>query len=179
MALLRCATSKTDQQLLLCQAASKAARQQGRRPAAPVAHMPYSDTTSAEPVLLLGQVKVICNSGGHFVRLPKGAFEYQGGETRLVSVRSGCNHKELLSALDRVMACPHRSGSSDSEGVSPGPRSCFFAGRPPVSPAHSAACLTAKIGILSLQLCASMPCIRSRLWSCLVLQAPASCKLDQ
>ena len=79
--------------------------------------LPGLATQAAAAEAAGAQVKLICNSGGHFVRLPGGAFEYQGGETRLVSVHSGCSHKELLAALDRVMACPPRSRSSDTELV--------------------------------------------------------------
>ena len=63
------------------------------------------------------QVKVICNSGGQFVRMEGGAIEYQGGETRLVSVRSSCTFKELMASLERVMAYQRRSGSSDAGRV--------------------------------------------------------------
>lgn len=65
----------------------------------------------------LVQVKVICNSGGQFVRMEGGAVEYQGGETRLVSVRSSCTLKELLASLERVMAYQRRSGSLEADKV--------------------------------------------------------------
>ena len=44
-------------------------------------------------------------------------MEYQGGETRLVSVRSSCTLKELLASLERVMAYQRRSGSLEADKV--------------------------------------------------------------
>lgn len=44
---------------------------------------------------------MLCSSGGHFAKV-KGGWEYSGGETRLVSVSSGCHMKELQEALLRV-----------------------------------------------------------------------------
>ena len=58
------------------------------------------------------QVKVICSSGGHFMRTASGSFEYEGGETRLVSVANFCSFRVLLDALERITGIGNMSGSS-------------------------------------------------------------------
>ena len=44
---------------------------------------------------------MLCSSGGHFAKV-QGGWEYQGGETRLVSVINYCHMQELQDALHRV-----------------------------------------------------------------------------
>ncbi len=41
------------------------------------------------------QVRVVCSSGGHFARQASGNLEYEGGETRLVSVANFCSLADL------------------------------------------------------------------------------------
>ena len=62
------------------------------------------------------QVKAVCSSGGHFVKLAGGGFEYQGGETRLISVPNFCQYSHLLESLERLAgsAVGSTSGSSSS-----------------------------------------------------------------
>ena len=71
------------------------------------------------------------------MRLPGGAFEYQGGRRALSSVHRGCSHKELLAALDRVMACPHRSGSFEADLVRSPRMPCCSAGWGPHTGSHT------------------------------------------
>ena len=64
------------------------------------------------------QVKVICSSGGRFLRLPGGGLEYEGGETRLVSVANFCSFRSLVDSLERVAgAVTHGSSGSDRSDV--------------------------------------------------------------
>lgn len=44
---------------------------------------------------------MLCSSGGNFAKT-QGGLEYQGGETRLVSVSNHCHMQELQDALHRV-----------------------------------------------------------------------------
>ena len=59
------------------------------------------------------QVKMLCSSGGHFTRVP-GGWEYQGGETRLVSASNYCHMQELQDALHRVSQTMRLDLSSSS-----------------------------------------------------------------
>lgn len=60
------------------------------------------------------QVKVICSHGGRFVRVAGGGFEYEGGETRLVSVPNNCSFRVLVDSLERVAGnVTHTSNGSD------------------------------------------------------------------
>lgn len=68
---------------------------------------------------LLGlQVKMLCSSGGQFAKVP-GGWEYQGGETRLVSVSSDCHMQELQDALHRVSQTMRLDMSSSCGSVQP------------------------------------------------------------
>ena len=63
------------------------------------------------------QVKVICSHGGKFMRVPGGGFEYEGGETRLVSVANFCSFRTLVDGLERVAGTvTHASNGSDRSG---------------------------------------------------------------
>ena len=73
---------------------------------------------ASDKVDSLLQVKAVCSSGGHFVKLDKGALEYEGGETRLVQIPNFCQHQELLEALERLAGFGHSSGESADQGVS-------------------------------------------------------------
>ncbi len=66
------------------------------------------------------QVKAVCSSGGHFMKLTGGSFEYQGGETRLISVPNFCRYQDLLESLERLAgsAAGSTSGSSSSVRIS-------------------------------------------------------------
>ncbi|KAK9820412.1 hypothetical protein WJX72_010037 [[Myrmecia] bisecta] len=66
-----------------------------------------------------GKVKIICSSGGTFVKLPTGGYEYQGGETRLISVENFCAFSTLRASLDRVTGCLgcNNSGGSDTQSL--------------------------------------------------------------
>ena len=59
---------------------------------------------------------MLCSSGGHFARAP-GGWEYQGGETRLVSVSNYCHMQELQDALHRVSQTMRLDLSSSSGSV--------------------------------------------------------------
>jgi len=59
---------------------------------------------------------MLCSSGGHFTRVP-GGWEYQGGETRLVSVSNYCHMQELQDALHRVSQTMRLDLSSSSGSV--------------------------------------------------------------
>ncbi|KAL0025127.1 hypothetical protein WJX77_001678 [Trebouxia sp. C0004] len=63
------------------------------------------------------KVKMLCSSGGHFTRVP-GGWEYQGGETRLVSVSNYCHMQELQDALHRVSQTMRLDLSSSSASMS-------------------------------------------------------------
>ena len=63
------------------------------------------------------QVKMLCSSGGHFIKLSGGGWEYTGGETRLVSVSSDCHMQELQDALHRVSQTMRLDLSSSSASV--------------------------------------------------------------
>ncbi|DBA77349.1 TPA: hypothetical protein ACH3X2_000866 [Trebouxia sp. C0005] len=60
---------------------------------------------------------MLCSSGGHFTRAP-GGWEYQGGETRLVSVSNYCHMQELQDALHRVSQTMRLDLSSSSGSMS-------------------------------------------------------------
>ena len=62
------------------------------------------------------QVKMLCSSGGHFAKV-QGGWEYQGGETRLVSVSNYCHMQELQDALHRVSQTMRLDLSSSSGSV--------------------------------------------------------------
>lgn len=53
------------------------------------------------------------------MRLANGGFEYEGGETRLVSISNGCTFKELIESLERITGSnlPQSSSSDRSEGL--------------------------------------------------------------
>ena len=73
------------------------------------------------------QVKVICSSGGHFMRTAGGGFEYEGGETRLVSIANFCLQRTLVDSLERVLGAvaPPSNGSDRSDLVrAPGALHC-------------------------------------------------------
>jgi len=63
------------------------------------------------------QVRVVCSSGGHFARQASGNLEYEGGETRLVSVANFCS----LADLQARARCLLRLGYVRGQG---GKRSC-------------------------------------------------------
>ena len=65
------------------------------------------------------QVKAVCSSGGHFVKLSGGGFEYQGGETRLIAVPNFCQFSELAEALERIAGNAAAFSSASSEQVIP------------------------------------------------------------
>ena len=46
------------------------------------------------------QVRVVCSSGGHFARQASGGLEYEGGETRLVSVANFCSLADLQARAE-------------------------------------------------------------------------------
>lgn len=60
---------------------------------------------------LAQQVRVVCSSGGHFARQASGNLEYEGGETRLVSVANFCSLADLQEALERVAAARQGGGA--------------------------------------------------------------------
>ena len=62
-------------------------------------------------VLRARQVRVVCSSGGHFARQASGKEEYEGGETRLVSVANFCSLADLQEALERVAAARQGGGA--------------------------------------------------------------------
>lgn len=66
------------------------------------------------------QVKVICSSGGRFMRTAGGGFEYEGGETRLVGITNFCSYRTLVDSLERVTGtvAPAWGGSDKSDAVS-------------------------------------------------------------
>ena len=64
------------------------------------------------------QVKAVCSSGGHFVKMSMGGLEYQGGETRLIQVQNFCRYTELLEALERLAGNLPESSSGSSNNVS-------------------------------------------------------------
>lgn len=64
------------------------------------------------------QVRVVCSSGGHFARQASGKEEYEGGETRLVSVANFCSLADLQEALERVAAA--RQGGGARPGAAAG-----------------------------------------------------------
>lgn len=66
----------------------------------------------------LMQVKAVCSSGGHFVKLTGGGLEYQGGETRLIQVPNFCRYSELLESLERLAGNIAGSSSGSSSSVS-------------------------------------------------------------
>ncbi|KAK9835331.1 hypothetical protein WJX81_003108 [Elliptochloris bilobata] len=61
------------------------------------------------------KVRVVCSSGGHFSRQASGNLEYEGGETRLVSVANFCSLADLQEALERVAAA--RQGAGGAAGA--------------------------------------------------------------
>eukprot|EP00884_Botryococcus_braunii_P006022 jgi/Botrbrau1/15420/Bobra.43_2s0046.1 len=63
------------------------------------------------------KLKVICSSGGHFVRNANGAPEYAGGETRLVSVTNFCNYNELRDSVERLCS-EHQKKQQTEDRVS-------------------------------------------------------------
>ncbi|KAL3149146.1 hypothetical protein ABBQ32_001981 [Trebouxia sp. C0010 RCD-2024] len=79
---------------------------------------------AAPPVVSLAslstqhKVKMLCSSGGHFGKVPGGGLEYQGGETRLVSVSNYCHMQELQDALHRVSQTMRLDLSSSSGTIS-------------------------------------------------------------
>lgn len=64
------------------------------------------------------QVKAVCSSGGHFMKLVGGGFEYQGGETRLIAIPNFCRFAELSEALERIAGNAAANSSTSSEQVS-------------------------------------------------------------
>ena len=58
------------------------------------------------------QVRLVCSSGGRFVRVSLGSQEYEGGETRLVSIPSNAGLHELQEAVGRVSAAAHATSLS-------------------------------------------------------------------
>ncbi|PRW58530.1 alternative oxidase [Chlorella sorokiniana] len=67
-------------------------------------------------------VKVVVSSGGCFLRLPSGAWEYEGGETRLVSLPFHSDYQGLLEALERTCAplgCAGGGGSDSASDAAP------------------------------------------------------------
>ena len=62
-------------------------------------------------VLRTQQVRAVCSSGGHFARQASGKEEYEGGETRLVSVADFCSLADLQEALERVAAARQGGGA--------------------------------------------------------------------
>lgn len=63
-------------------------------------------------------VKVVCSSGGSFIKLSTGTWEYEGGETRLVGLPLGGSYQTLLDALERITA-PLSESSGRSALVPP------------------------------------------------------------
>ena len=61
------------------------------------------------------QVKAVCSSGGHFVKLNGGGFEYQGGETRLIALPNYCSFMDLTEALERIAGTAAAFSSASSE----------------------------------------------------------------
>ena len=59
---------------------------------------------------------MLCSSGGHFAKT-QGGTEYQGGETRLVSVSNYCHMQELQDALHRVSQTMRLDLSNSSGSV--------------------------------------------------------------
>ena len=57
------------------------------------------------------QVRVVCSSNGNFIRQPGGHFEYEGGDTRLVSVSNWFTLASLKEAMERVVVRPASSRS--------------------------------------------------------------------
>ena len=74
---------------------------------------------SSSDSLTGAQVKAVCSSGGHFVKLSGGGFEYQGGETRLIAVPNFCQFSELAEALERIAGNAAAFSSASSEQVTP------------------------------------------------------------
>ena len=60
------------------------------------------------------QVKAVCSSGGHFVKLDAGGLEYKGGETRLIQVPNFCSFAVLLESLERLAGRLANSNSGSS-----------------------------------------------------------------
>lgn len=52
------------------------------------------------------------------MKLTGGSFEYQGGETRLISVPNFCKYQDLLESLERLAGSAAGSNSSSSSSVS-------------------------------------------------------------
>ena len=61
---------------------------------------------------------MLCSSGGHFAKT-QGGTEYQGGETRLVSVSNYCHMQELQDALHRVSQTMRLDLSNSCGSVKP------------------------------------------------------------
>ncbi|KAK9903274.1 hypothetical protein WJX75_001673 [Coccomyxa subellipsoidea] len=57
------------------------------------------------------KVRVVCSSNGNFIRQPGGHFEYEGGDTRLVSVSNWFTLASLKEAMERVVVRPASSRS--------------------------------------------------------------------
>lgn len=62
-------------------------------------------------ITLFLQVRVVCSSNGTFIRQPGGHFEYEGGDTRLVSVSNWFSLASLKEAVERVVVRPTSSRS--------------------------------------------------------------------
>lgn len=60
-------------------------------------------------------MKVVCSSGGSFTRLTSGQWDYEGGETRLVSIPVNCRAQELYSAMEHTTG----PGTTESAGLAP------------------------------------------------------------
>ena len=56
--------------------------------------------------------KIVCSSGGTFIRSESGLWDYEGGETRLLSIPNQCTGDILFSVLER--STYHSSISSDT-----------------------------------------------------------------
>lgn len=70
----------------------------------------------ADSVWHLWQVRVVCKANGVFIRQAGGHYEYEGGDTRLVSVSNWVSLTALKEAMERVVAkAPSRSVSGPPE----------------------------------------------------------------
>lgn len=60
-------------------------------------------------------VKAVCSSGGSFIRGSGGAWDYEGGETRLINIPYGCSAEMLFATLERATSSLSESSELTSE----------------------------------------------------------------
>lgn len=82
---------------------------------APVAAAPLQQQPPPPPRTI---VKIVCSSGGNFIRGSCGSWDYEGGETRLINIPYGCSAGTLFATLERATSSLSESSEFTSEYVS-------------------------------------------------------------